>query len=96
MAGSTEDSGSDCFCMLKRRNNKTHPFEKTNSAEKPPPLPTTRTNALRETVKVILVVMIPIVALISMTTNTLITSSKIYRDSIEAQDTIELSLQVRN
>ena len=56
--------------------------------------PTKQGNKLKETVKVILIVMIPIVALVAMTTDALIASKAVYTESQEAETAITYSLQV--
>ena len=91
----TEEQKTDCLdCLFvwKRGNNKTHPSGRTKSTEKAKAV--TPASTLRETGKVTLIVMIPIVALISMTSNALINSKRVYDESQRSQNTIELSIQV--
>ncbi len=51
-------------------------------------------NKWQTTAKVVFIVLIPIVALMGMTSNTLISSDQVYRDSHHAQQAIRFSLQV--
>ena len=82
----------DCLFPWKRHSNKIQPIAGAKSTEKTPAV--TQASTLRETAKVTLIVMIPIVALLSMTSNALINSTRVYDESQRSQNTIRLSIQV--
>ena len=82
----------DCLFFWKRGSSQVHPFAGDKSTEKTPAV--TQASTLRETAKVTLIVMIPIVALLSMTSNALINSKRVYDESQTSQNTIRLSIQV--